>query len=65
MSKVKIPKNQILWLTYYNEAQEPQYVVTSDTQRTKYILYKVDKDGGLTKFKTSVTPAFKEVGDYE
>ena len=65
MSKVKIPKNQILWLTYYNEAQEPQYVVTSDTQRTKYILYKVDKDGGLTKFKTSVRPAFKEVGDYE
>ena len=65
MNKIKVPKNQILWLTYYNEAQEPQYVVTSDTQRTKYFLYKAEKDGGLTKVKTRVKPTFKEVGNYE
>ena len=65
MNKIKVPKNQMLWLTYYNEVQEPQYVVTSDIQRTKYFLYKVEKDGGLTKVKTSVNATFKEVGNYE
>lgn len=62
---IKLPKNQILWLTYNTTDGEPQYVVTSDLQRTKYYLYKVDKDGGLTKVKTSVKPTFKEVGNYE
>lgn len=62
---IKLPKNQILWLTYNTTDGKPQYVVTSDVQRTKYILHKVDEDGGLTKVRTSVKPTFKEVGNYE
>ena len=61
----KINKNQILWLTYYDENHNPQYIVTSDMQRTKYHLYSVNKDNGLTKIRTSVKPTFKEVGNYE
>ena len=59
---IKVPKNQILWLTYNTTDGKPQYVVTSDSQRAKYTLHKVDKDGGLTKVKTSVKPTFKEIG---
>ena len=65
MNKIKIPKNHILWLTYYDEEHNPQYVVTSDQQRNKYFLYKVLKDFTLDKLKTSVKPNFKEVGVYE
>ena len=60
MNKIKLTKNHMLWLTYTVD-NEPQYVVTSDTQRTKYFLYKVNKDGSLTKLKTSKYPLFKEV----
>lgn len=62
MNKIKIGKNQILWVTYYDEEHNPQYVVTSDQKRTKYFLYKVTKDFTLEKIKTSVNPMFKEVG---
>ena len=62
MNKIKIPKNQILWVTYCDEEHNPQYIVTSDQQRTKYFLYKVTKDFTLEKLKTSVKPMFKEVG---
>ena len=58
---IKIPKNQILWLTYYNK-QEPQYIVTSDIQKIKYTLYKVLKDCSIEKIKTSKEPTFREVG---
>lgn len=62
MNKIKIPKNHILWLTYCDEEHNPQYVITSDQQRTKYTLHKVLKDFTLEKVKTSVKPTFKEVG---
>lgn len=58
---IKIPKNQTLWLTYSKEGK-PQYVVTSDLQKTKYILHKVLADFSLEKIKTSKEPCFKEVG---
>lgn len=61
MNKIKIPKNQILWVTYYDEYHNPQHIVTSDQQRTKYILYKVLDDFTLEKIKTSTKPNFKEV----
>ena len=63
--EIKIPKNQILWLTYCDKEHNPQYVVTSDQQRNKYTLYKVLKDYTLEKLKTSIKPMFKEVGVYE
>lgn len=58
---VKIPKNQMLWATH-TKNNVPQYIVTSDNQRTKYILYKVLEDGSLEKIKTGKDPCFKEVG---
>ena len=60
---IQFPKNQITWVTYFIEGV-PKYLVTSDKTRDKYILYKVEKDGGLTKLKTSIKPLFKEVGNY-
>ena len=62
MNDIKIPKNRICWLQYNDENHNPQYIVTSDQQRTKYFLYKVTKDFTLVKVKTSVKPTFKEVG---
>ena len=62
MGKIKIPKNQILWVTHIKDCI-PQYVITSDMQRTKYILYRVLKDFTLEKLKTSVNPCFKEISD--
>lgn len=60
MGKIQIPKNQILWVTHSNDGV-PQYIITSDMQRTKYMLYKVLKDFTLEKLKTSVNPCFKEI----
>lgn len=62
MNKIKIPKNQISWLLVRNENQEPQYIVTSDIQRTKYCLNKINKDGTITKIKTNTKPTFQEIG---
>lgn len=62
MGEIKIPKNQILWVTH-NKDGVPYYIITSDLQRTKYILYKVSKDFTLEKLKTSVIPCFKEIGN--
>ena len=64
MGEIKIPKNQILWVTHKNDGV-PQYIITSDMQRTKYILYKVLKDFTLEKLKTSVNPCFKEIDNAE
>lgn len=58
---IKVPKNQILWVTRKDENQTPKYIITSDNQRTKYILYKVLNDGSLEKIKTAKEPIFKEV----
>lgn len=65
MNKIKIPKNQQSWLIYKDNEHSVQYLVTSDMQRTKYYLYKINKDNSLTKLKTSVKPTFEEVGDYK
>lgn len=54
----KIPKSQILQLEYCDENHIPKYIVTSDSQTTKYTLYKVL----FEKVKTSKEPTFKEVG---
>lgn len=55
---VKIPKSQIIQLEYCDENHIPKYIVTSDSEKTKYTLYKVL----FEKVKTSKEPTFKEVG---
>lgn len=62
MNDIKLPKSQTLWLMYYDSTHKLQYVIASDLQRTKYILYKVSEDYSLKKVRTSVKPTFKECG---
>lgn len=60
---IKIPKNQILWLQY-SDGNKLQYVVTSDSVRSKYFLYLVNDNNTLTKLKTASAPTFEEIGNY-
>lgn len=61
MGEIKMPKNQILWLTY-KESGVPKYLVMSDKMRTKYTLCKVNINGSLEKVRSSKEPKFDEIG---
>ena len=41
----KLQRNEVLWETHYDENDNLTHIVTSDTRRDHYILYKVDDDG--------------------
>ena len=41
----KLPRNEVIWETHYDEHDNLTTIVTSDTRREHYILYKVDDDG--------------------
>jgi hypothetical protein len=56
--KLKIPKNQILWVTIRNESGDIKQVITSDEMRHKHYLYDVAADGSLTKIETNDQPIF-------
>lgn len=58
---MKTPKNQKIWVTYYDKANNPTYLITSDIARTKYFLYSVDKNGEIHKAETSIQPVFKKL----
>lgn len=53
--KIKIPKNEILWVTQLSENSK-QYIITSTRDRSTYILYSVDSNGNLTKIKKGKEP---------
>lgn len=42
---IKVPKNQILWMTICEEGGVPRQVITSDQMRNKYFLYNINEDG--------------------
>ena len=46
--KIKIPKNETLWVTHTLNGIE-KYVITSNKERSTYFLYKVNIDGTLNK----------------
>ena len=51
---IKIPKNEILWLSAIDENGCVTYVITSDQHRAAYKLYEVDGDKLVyTKHKSS------------
>ena len=54
--RIKIPKNEILWVTYYDNEGNPSYVMTSKELRDKYFLYAVLDDGEVKKVSTGKTP---------
>lgn len=58
---MKIPKNQKLWVTYYDKTNNPIYLITSDIARTRYLLYSIDGNGELNKVETSTQPIFKKI----
>lgn len=58
--QIKIPKNQILWVTYKDERNNIKQVITSDEMRKKYYLYDVTEDGLLTKIETNDSPIFEK-----
>ena len=58
--QIKIPKNQILWVTYKDERNNIKQVITSDEMRKKYYLYNVSEDGSLTKIETNDSPIFEK-----
>ena len=53
--KIKIPKNEILWITQLS-ADSKQYIITSTKDRSTYILYSVDNSGNITKIKKGKEP---------
>ena len=58
---MKIPKNQKVWVTYYDKTNNPIYLITSDIARTRYLLYSIDGNGELNKVETSTQPIFKKI----
>lgn len=59
--KIKIPKNEILWVSYLDKNGVVRYITTSDIMRTKYILYSVSNEK-LTKVSMGKSPTkFDEI----
>ena len=63
---LKIPKNQIHWVTYTDSKGNPVKIITSDSLRSKYYLYKISGEKGekLEKVKMAASPGefSKEIG---
>lgn len=57
---IKIPKNQIHWVTLKDESGQVKQIITSDDLRRKYYLYNVSADGSLTKIETNDQPKFEK-----
>ena len=52
----KLPKNQKLWVSAYDNEHKLKYIITSDYARTKYNRYNITKDGSLEKAGTAENP---------
>jgi hypothetical protein len=55
---IKLPKNQIRWVSLKDENNILKQIITSDELRRKYYLYNVAEDGTLTKIETNDSPVF-------
>lgn len=56
---MRLPKNQIHWVTYTDSKGNPVKIITSDPLRSKYYLYIITGENGqkLEKVKTAASPA--------
>lgn len=52
---MKVPSGQTLWMTKYDGKGNPVWIITSDSTRTKYYLYKWDGEK-LLKVKIGKSP---------
>lgn len=44
-SRVKPPRGEIVWVTYFNTRREPNFMITSRPNRDYYFLYEVSASG--------------------
>lgn len=59
---IKYPENEYVKLTYCDYDSTPLYLITRERHGIgKYYLYKIKKNGSLTKLNESDSPQFKEV----
>lgn len=58
--KLVYPKNQLIWVHQYNKGGELQFLITSDTNRLMYYLYKWENEKFI-KIKSSKLPIFSEI----
>lgn len=54
--KIKYPKNEKLWVTYFDENNKPIFIITSKPSRDYYYLYEVLCDGEIKKLGKATTP---------
>ena len=59
--KIKIPKNQKLWVTHRDTDGVPHHIITNNLDRSSYFLYKIKQDVSLEKVSSSKIPVFKEL----
>lgn len=55
MNKMKYPKNEIVWMHYYDASNNLRFLLTSKASRDYYYLYEV-VDGSLTKLGRAKNP---------
>lgn len=55
MSKIKYPKGEIVWVSYYNKSKELKFITTSKPARDAYYLYEFI-DGEFKKLGRAKTP---------
>ena len=53
---MKVPTGQTIWMTKYDGKGNPVWIITSDSTRTKYYLYKIE-NGRLIKWKMGKSPS--------
>lgn len=53
---MKYPKNEIVWMTYYDSAGALQFFVTSKAARDYYFLYEVREDQSYVKLGKARSP---------
>ena len=54
--KIKLKKNEILWVTISDENHIPRFLITSCKDRSTYFLYSINENGITTKIKQSQDP---------
>lgn len=53
---IKYPKDEIVWVGYYNKDDKPVCFLTSKPSRDFYFLYEVNEDGVLKKLGKAKEP---------
>lgn len=55
ISKVAYPRNEFVWVQYYNNVGELEYIITSKQLRDCYYLYEYE-DGSFIKLGKAQSP---------